>query len=227
MIAAGLLAGRNPALADEHRRVPAAAVQRSRDAARVCGHGEVGRLLGPVHRRVPRGIQPDRAGRGGVAALPEPTTPSCCSCKPRSEAGRCSVSRPGPTTTGSSTRAARRTISRKRSSRPTPAPTGQLTLIGLDTHARDLNVASAEPPGSYSIGGLPPTTAFTLVVWNAAGDGTNTIAGSVTSSAAGVARFTVPPAGSVRAYDRAGLVRLSGRGRGARPASYPAVVSFA
>ena len=71
-------------------------------------------------------------------------------------------------------------------------PDGQLTLIGLDTHGRDLNAASAEPPGSYSIGGLPPTTAFTLAVWNASGDGTDTIAGSVTSSAAGVARFTVP-----------------------------------
>jgi len=72
------------------------------------------------------------------------------------------------------------------------SPDGQLTLIGLDTHARDLNAASAEPPGSYSIGGLPPATAFTLVIWNATGDGTNSIAGSVTSSAAGVARFTVP-----------------------------------
>ncbi len=72
-------------------------------------------------------------------------------------------------------------------------PAGELTVIGLDSHARDLNTVSTDPPGAFSIGGLPPTTAFTLVVWNAAGDGTNTIAGGVTSSAAGVARFTVPP----------------------------------
>jgi hypothetical protein len=72
-------------------------------------------------------------------------------------------------------------------------PSGELTLIGLDTHARDLNLASTDPPGSYSIGGLPPTTPFTLAVWNSTGDGTNSIVGTVTSSAAGVARFTVPP----------------------------------
>ena len=71
-------------------------------------------------------------------------------------------------------------------------PAGELTVIGLDSHARDLNAVSTEPPGSFSIGGLPPTTAFTLVVWNAAGDGTNTVSGEVTSSAAGVVRFTVP-----------------------------------
>ncbi len=94
-------------------------------------------------------------------------------------------------------------------------PDGQLTLIGLDTHARDLNVASTEPPGSYSIGGLPPTTAFTLAVWNATGDGTNSIAGTRDVERRGRRTVHRAPASSVRAYDRAGLVRLSGRGRGA------------
>ena len=71
-------------------------------------------------------------------------------------------------------------------------PSGELTIVGLDTHGKSLNVASTDPPSSYSIGGLPPNTTFTLAEWNATGDGTNSIAGVVTTSAAGVARFDVP-----------------------------------
>jgi hypothetical protein len=71
-------------------------------------------------------------------------------------------------------------------------PNGELTIVGLDTHGRALNTVSTEPPSKYSIGGLPPNTAFTLGVWNASGDGTNSIVGKVTTNAAGVARFEVP-----------------------------------
>ena len=71
-------------------------------------------------------------------------------------------------------------------------PSGELTVIGLDTHGKDLNVASTDPPSPYSIGGLPPNTSFALAEWNATGDGTNSIAGTVTTNAAGVARFEVP-----------------------------------
>ena len=71
-------------------------------------------------------------------------------------------------------------------------PAGELTIVGLDTHGKSLNALSADPPSSYSIGGLPPNTTFTLAVWNATGDGTNSIAGVVTTNAAGVARFEVP-----------------------------------
>ena len=71
-------------------------------------------------------------------------------------------------------------------------PSGELTIVGLDTHGKSLNVASTDPPSSYSIGGLPPNTTFTLAEWNATGDGTNSIAGLVTTNAAGVARFDVP-----------------------------------
>jgi hypothetical protein len=71
-------------------------------------------------------------------------------------------------------------------------PGGELTVVGLDTHGKDLNTASTDPAPSYSIGGLPPNTAFTLAVWNATGDGENSIAGTVTTNAAGVARFAVP-----------------------------------
>jgi len=68
---------------------------------------------------------------------------------------------------------------------------GQLTLMGLDSRGRDLNTVSSESP-EYSIGGLPANTEFGLALWNATGDGTNSIAGTVTTNAAGVARFDVP-----------------------------------
>ena len=71
-------------------------------------------------------------------------------------------------------------------------PNGELTIVGLDTHGRDLNTASTGAPSPYSIGGLPPETTFRLAIWNATGDGTNSIAGKVTTNAAGVARFDVP-----------------------------------
>jgi hypothetical protein len=72
-------------------------------------------------------------------------------------------------------------------------PSGELTVVGLDTRGRALNTASPTAPSAYSIGGLPPNTSFNLAVWNATGDGTNSIAGPVTTNAAGVARFEVPP----------------------------------
>jgi hypothetical protein len=70
-------------------------------------------------------------------------------------------------------------------------PNGELTLIGLDTHGAGLNTASTER-SAYSVGGLPRSTTFNLALWNAAGDGKNSIAGAVTTTAAGVARFEVP-----------------------------------
>ena len=71
-------------------------------------------------------------------------------------------------------------------------PNGELTILGLDTRGRALNGLSADPPSAYSIGGLPASTAFSLLLWNAAGDGKNSVAATVTTDAAGVARFQVP-----------------------------------
>jgi len=68
---------------------------------------------------------------------------------------------------------------------------GHVTLMGLDSHARGLNSVSTETP-AYSIGGLPASTAFNLALWNASGNGENSLAGTVTTNAAGVARFEVP-----------------------------------
>ena len=70
-------------------------------------------------------------------------------------------------------------------------PDGQLTIVGLDTNGRSLVAPNGES-SSYSLGGLPPYTTFTLALWNATGDGTNSVAKPITTSAAGVARFVVP-----------------------------------
>jgi hypothetical protein len=70
-------------------------------------------------------------------------------------------------------------------------PNGELTLMGLDTRGRDLNAASPETV-PVSIGGLPPFMELSLVGWNAAGGGENSLHGAVTTNGAGVARFDVP-----------------------------------
>jgi hypothetical protein len=70
-------------------------------------------------------------------------------------------------------------------------PDGQLTVLGLDTNGRALTGPNGES-SSYSIGGLPPYTTFTLALWNASGDGKNSVRGTINTDAAGVARFDVP-----------------------------------
>jgi hypothetical protein len=45
---------------------------------------------------------------------------------------------------------------------------------------------------SYSVGGLPPSATFQLVIWNRDGDGRNAIAGTVVADATGAATFTAP-----------------------------------
>jgi hypothetical protein len=69
---------------------------------------------------------------------------------------------------------------------------GHLTLMGLDSHGRDLNAVSADPAPVYTIGGLPPNTTFNLALWNATGDGESVPAGTVQTGPVGVARFEVP-----------------------------------
>jgi hypothetical protein len=70
-------------------------------------------------------------------------------------------------------------------------PDGQLTVVGLDSNGRSLIAPNGES-SSYSIGGLPPNTPLALALWNAGGDGTSSVGGTVTTNAAGVARFDVP-----------------------------------
>ena len=72
------------------------------------------------------------------------------------------------------------------------AADGSVTVMGLDSHGRELNTVSSEPPSAYSIGGLPANKPLNLALWNANGNGENSIAGTVTTDAAGVARFEVP-----------------------------------
>ena len=72
----------------------------------------------------------------------------------------------GGRTTGRSDKAP---IRPRRSSWPTRAHGGELTVMGLDTHGRDLNTVPPRSP-QYSIGGLPADTSFNLALWNAAGE---------------------------------------------------------
>jgi hypothetical protein len=68
---------------------------------------------------------------------------------------------------------------------------GELTVIGLDREGASLNVAS-DTQVSYSIGGLPPSTSFRLVIWNGDGDGRHASAGTIVSDTAGVATVAAP-----------------------------------
>jgi hypothetical protein len=70
-------------------------------------------------------------------------------------------------------------------------PDGQMTVVGLDTNGRSLIAPNGES-SSYSIGGLPPNATFNLALWNADGEGKNSVAGTIVANAAGVARFDVP-----------------------------------
>jgi hypothetical protein len=70
-------------------------------------------------------------------------------------------------------------------------PIGQYTVIGLDRAGGQLN-GPGDTLVPYAIGGLPPATAFRLVVWNADGSGTLSPPAAVTTDARGVAAFTVP-----------------------------------
>jgi hypothetical protein len=70
-------------------------------------------------------------------------------------------------------------------------PSGELTIAGLDTNGRQLVAPSGES-SSYSVGGLPPHTTLTLAIWNADGNGKNSVAATIDTGSAGVARFDVP-----------------------------------
>ena len=79
------------------------------------------------------------------------------------------------------------------------------TIVGLDTAGAQLNGASTvQVP--YTIGGLPPSQSFRLVVWNDVGDGLDGPATAVTTDAAGTATFTVPQQGVFTLTTRKGAV---------------------
>jgi cellulase (glycosyl hydrolase family 5) len=70
-------------------------------------------------------------------------------------------------------------------------PMGAVTVIGLDRNGGRLNDASG-PPVAYVIGGLPPSTTFRVVLWNADGSGSLSQGPTVPTDANGVATLTVP-----------------------------------
>ena len=70
-------------------------------------------------------------------------------------------------------------------------PFGQYTVIGLDRAGGQLNGPS-DTLVPYTIGGLPPSTTFRLILWNGDGSGTLSEGSPVTTDANGVASFPVP-----------------------------------
>ena len=70
-------------------------------------------------------------------------------------------------------------------------PGSLLTILGLDSGGAQRNTVS-ETEVSYTIGGLRPNAAFTLVVWNKVGGGQLVSDGTITAGADGVARVTAP-----------------------------------
>jgi len=68
---------------------------------------------------------------------------------------------------------------------------GEHTVVGLDTAGAQLNTVSPTVV-SYTIGGLPPTTNFDLMVWNEAGDGLVGAPKPAATDAAGVVTISVP-----------------------------------
>ena len=70
-------------------------------------------------------------------------------------------------------------------------PNGELTLVGLDIDGASLNTASPDQI-SYSIGGLPPNTAFRLLEWNADGTGQTAPVGELRTDGLGVLAVTAP-----------------------------------
>jgi hypothetical protein len=69
---------------------------------------------------------------------------------------------------------------------------GELTVIGLDSRGRGLNGVSEGAAPQYSIGGLPANTELNVALWNEVGNGETSVAGTVMTGPAGVARFAVP-----------------------------------
>ena len=71
------------------------------------------------------------------------------------------------------------------------SPSGGITLWGLDDRAWEISGVS-NAPIDYSIGGLPPSTVFHLIVWNGDGSGTNVDFGALDSGPGGTLAFSVP-----------------------------------
>ena len=70
-------------------------------------------------------------------------------------------------------------------------PDGRLTILGLDTSGGTLDDTSpTESP--YDLTGLPADTTFRLHLWNAGGDGLNTLRGRPRSDASGALSLTAP-----------------------------------
>ena len=178
----GLLGGRDRHGPDEHRRIPAALVRPRVGPARVHRLGQVGRVLGQVQRRLQLSLRDDRAGRQRDGRCSRPTTRWACCSRRRSAAGRWSRWPRGTRTTGRW----RRPTSRRRSSRHTRSR--------RPPHGDGARLARPRP--QHRLGERPAVQRRRPAAEDDVhprglerdGNGENTLAGTVTTNAAGVAR---------------------------------------
>ena len=71
------------------------------------------------------------------------------------------------------------------------SPANDITILGLDTDGGSIPTSS-NAPVSYTVGGLPPSTFFRLLVWNGAGTGANVDKGFLTTTPEGTVEFSAP-----------------------------------
>ncbi len=70
-------------------------------------------------------------------------------------------------------------------------PQGEVSVLGLDTRGSGLNGTSSSL-APFTIGGLPPSTRFELLLWNRSGNGKLAVGHPVLSDAAGIASLEIP-----------------------------------
>ena len=159
-------------------------------AARLHRLGQVGRVLGHVRPQLHRVALSDRPRRRGLAAVPRLPRAAPPASRRRSAAGRSSASTRGTEDDWKVGVRLEHSSSRRRSSPPTRAR----RRADADRARHERPRRSTASPGDAGVQHRRPAadTKFNLALWNASGDGENSLAGTVTTDAAGVARFEVP-----------------------------------
>ena len=71
------------------------------------------------------------------------------------------------------------------------SPANDITILGLDSDGGSIGTTTSAPV-SYSVGGLPPSTFFRLLVWNGNEAGVNDDEGFVASTPQGTVEFSAP-----------------------------------
>ncbi len=174
-----LLARRHRYVGHGAERVPACLVQHPRRAARLLGHGQVGRVPGQVRRGhtglLRRSARVPRVGRRD----PSTTSSNCSLGRPSRAAGTSSEVTAGPS------------ADRRKLVTAYVSPANDITILGLHKAGGAIPTTS-NAPVTYTLGGLPANATFRLLVWNGDGSGTNVDAGFFATDADGAIEISIP-----------------------------------